>query len=1199
MTGLQRQGHTRADYLEQDGTLCIVRSLGADDVRTASGCQLEPFVVVRADGTVIGFHGHVDLGTGIRTALAQIVAEELDISPLRVNMILGDPVVAPEQGPTIASETIQLYAAPLRAAAAQARHYLLVRASTILGVDVDALSINDGVISNTLNDNRRIAFGDIIGENRIRLELDPDVSVKHFSRYRVVGTSTPRVDLPAKATGELVFVHDMRVPGMLHGRVVRPPYGGIDAGDFVGRSFVSLDESSVSHIPGIVKIVRDGDFVGIVAEREEQAEAAMRALNVTWTATPRLDLTDLATALIANPSTPRLLLEKGNVAAGLATAHRRVSRTYTWPYQMHASIGPSAALAQYEAGGLRVWSGTQNPGWLRSDLARLLEIDEEHVEVIRMEAAGCFGRNGADDVTADAALLSRAVGAPVRVQLTRDQEHVWEPKGAAQLMTVEAGLDVTGDTTTYDFTTRYPSNASPTLALLLTGKVAPTPAVLQMGDRTAIGPYEYENHRVVCHDMPPIVRAAWLRGVSAMPNTFAHESFMDEAAAIAGIDPIAYRLRFLKDARAIALIKELAARVGWEQRTGPRQLQDENGLLHGQGFAYAQYVHSKFPGLGAAWSAWVADVVVNPRNGEVAVTKVTVGQDSGLMINPDGVRHQIHGNVIQSVSRVTREEVAFSEIAVASRDWGSYPLLTFPELPQIDVMMLDRPNEPAMGVGESASVPSAAAIANAIFDATGVRFCELPFTPDRILSGLNAGNAAQAKVYRRRLQSTVSAPVISKVAKSSWFASIATAAGSVVGALGLMTLQLHSPIAPVASFEPGIYSAQTIARGKALAGLGSCFTCHTAENGEALAGGRPLPTPFGTIYTTNITPDRDTGIGAWSYAAFERAMRAGVHRDGRHLYPAFPFTSFAKTTDADLQALYAFLLSQPAVHKKNRPHDLKFPFNVRSLMAIWNSLFHNAAEFSPDASRSKLWNRGAYLVEGLGHCSACHSPRNSFGAERKGSAHLSGGEVEGWSAPAIAGPGESPIAWREDDFYEYLRTGFSPAHGAVAGPMIPVVAELKGLPDEDIRAIAHYLGSLVAPQASKQPAATITELDAAAAARVIPIEMSFGAQIFDGACGVCHEPGKGPQLFGVKPSLAVNTAVHARSPDNLIRAVLHGIQPIGLPSLGAMPAFKYHFDDGQLAELISYIRYRFAPDRAAWEDLAQTIGRIRAESVPN
>jgi nicotinate dehydrogenase subunit B len=1164
----------------------------AGDVNAADPVALEPFVIIEAGGSILAFNGHVDLGTGIRTALAQIVAEELDVAFERVTIILGDTGVAPDQGPTIASETIQVTAVPLRKAAAQARAYLIAQAAARWALNEEDLTIEEGLIRPKAPDNRTLSYGDIIGADRTRLALAADVEVKAPRDYRIVGKSQPRVDLPAKATGGLVYVHDMRLPGMVHGRVVRPPYAGVDAGDFVGRSLVSVDDSSVAHIPGVLAVVTIGDFVGVVAEREENAEAAMRALRVTWKPAPPLpDLKDVPDALMANPSRPRTLLDRGNADAAIAGAAKRMTRSYVWPYQMHASIGPSAAVADYEDGRLRVWSGTQSPLPLRADLARLLDLPESAVELIRMEAAGCYGRNCADDVTADAALLSRAVGKPIRVQLTRDQEHLWEPKGAAQFMAVDGGLDASGGVAAYDFSSRYPSNGAPTLALLLTGKVAPTPAIFEMGDRTAIGPYDFENHRVTVHDMPPIVRAAWLRGVSALPNTFAHECYIDECAAEAGADPIEYRLRYLKDRRAIELVQQLAKRAGWTPRPAPAMERDDDGLLHGRGFAYALYVHSKFPGYGAAWSAWVADVAVDPGTGEVALTKITVGQDSGLMINPDGVKHQIHGNVIQSASRVLKEEVTFSKIAVASREWGSYPLLTFPEVPPVDVLMIPRPEEEPLGVGESASVPSAAAIANAIFDATGVRFREVPFTPERILKGLRAAGIGAPP-------STISLPKQAREAaskKPSRLWPVAVAAFGAIGSIGLVTLPLRGGIAPIPRPDPAVYSAAAIEHGRVLAHLGGCISCHTAEGGAQLAGGLEIKTPFGKIFSTNITPDPITGIGNWSFPAFERSMREGLHRDGSHLYPAFPYTSFAKASEADLEALYAFLMAQPAVSQANREPDLAFPLRARSMMAAWNTMFHKAEVFEPQAGRTALWNRGAYLVESLGHCSACHSPRNAFGAEEAGKRHLSGGVAQGWEAPSLTALSNEPVPWDEQAFYDYLRTGFSALHGAAAGPMATVIVNLKPMPDEEIRAMAHYLASLNPDlKPPHELAALAQSLETAARSRAPHLTSMPGANIYEGACAVCHDQGRGVPMFGVKPSLALNSAVHAATPDTVIRVILEGIRVPDIGGIGAMPSYAHHLDDGQIVELAKYIRLRFAPQKPEWRDLPATAARLRS-----
>jgi nicotinate dehydrogenase subunit B len=1165
------------------------RSGSLSVVRPAVSGGYETFIQITTGGSVTAFNGHVDLGTGIGTALGQIVAEELDVSLARVTVVLGDTSRVPNQGATIASETIQITAIPLRKAAAQARHFLIARAAERLELPVADLTVEDGLIR---GHNRSVSYGELIGDEIIRIELADDVPVKAVDAYTVVGQSVPRIDLPAKATGELVYVHDVRVPGMLHGRVVRPPYAGVDAGAFVGTSLIAVDGSSVRDIPGLIAVVTIRDFVGIIAEREENAVKAASQLKVTWKPTPTLpDLGDVETALRANPSTPRSLIEKGDVDAAIAAAAKPMPRTYIWPYQMHGSIGPSCSVADVTDGHVRVWSGTQNPHLLRADLALLLQRPETEIDVVRMEAAGCYGRNCADDVSADAALLSRAVGRPVRVQLTREQEHAWEPKGTAQLMDVKGGLNADGSVAGYDFATRYPSNGAPTLALLLTGMVAPTPDIFPMGDRTAIPPYDYDHLRVVAHDMPPIVRASWLRGVSALPNTFAHESYIDELAAEAGVDPIEYRLRYLRDPRAIDLVNAVAERAKWTARPAWKEPVAEGDIVRGRGFAYALYLHGKFPGHPAAWSAWITDVAVNKATGDVSVTRVVAGQDSGLMINPDGVRHQIHGNVIQSTSRTLMEQVSFDRNAVTAREWGAYPIITFPDIPEIDVLMLPRPDQPPLGVGESASVPSAAAIANAIYDATGVRFRELPFTPERILAGLRGGALAP----QTALPGTPKAPAPAYVHSNPFvkYRGVwASAAALAAAAIGIATAVLPwRSIAPIARPDPSVYSAETIARGQQLAALGDCAVCHTVVNGVVNAGGLAIETPFGTLYSTNITPDAETGIGAWSYPAFERAMREGIHRDGRQLYPAFPYPHFARTTDADLQALYAYLMAQNPVRADNRKPELAFPFNWRPLMAGWNALFHRAQVFEADPAQSAAWNRGAYLVEGFGHCSACHSPRNALGAE-KANAYLAGGFADGWEAPPLTSLSQAPVPWSEDELFAYLRSGESRFHGVAAGPMAPVVKELADLPDQDIRAMAVYLASFNDNATGKSTeVALAAKLETATSFRVASAS-STGARLYEGACAVCHEVG-GPALFGSRPSLALNSNVHSAVPDNLIQVVLHGIAAPVSSDLGYMPGFKDSMTDGQLTELVSYLRQQFAPEKPEWTGVEAAVSRIR------
>ncbi len=736
---------TRRDLLGATGLLMVAVALpNSGEAQTAAAKQplsdeaVDSFIAIASDGTVTGYCGHVDLGTGIATALSQIVAEELDVPLSRVRMVLGDTDHTPDQGPTIASATVQVTAMPLRQAAAQARQFLLQEAARRLDVTPESLTVREGVFREEKGGGaKQISYGELIGGKRFDLVISADAPVKRPADYALVGTSAPRLDIPAKVSGGLIYVHDMRLPGMLHGRVVRPPYFGVEPAAALKNALISIEESSIAHIPGIVRVVVVGNFIGIVAEREENAISAAQTLRVKWKTWEGLpDLGALSTALRNHPVEPRVLKADDDVEAALARATTRISASYVWPYQLHGSIGPSCALADVGDHAVTVWSGTQNPHDLRADLAHLLDRPAAETRIVRMEAAGCYGRNCADDVAADAALLSKVVGRPVRVQLMRDQEHGWEPKGAAQLIDVQAGVAADGAFSGYSFDTRYPSNAAPTLALLLTGMVDPQPQILQMGDRTAIPAYVTGPARITANDCAPIVRAAWLRGVSALPNVFAHESMLDELAAAAKLDPVAVRLKNLRDPRGIEVLKAATERAGWDPRPSPNPDAGTGDVVTGRGVAYARYFHSKFPGFGAAWAAWVAHVAVNRKTGVIKVTKVIVAHDCGLMINPDGVRHQIHGNVIQSVSRVLKEAVTFNHSSVTSLDWASYPIISFPELPEIDTVTLDRSDQPPLGAGESASVPSAAAIANAVFDATGARLREVPFTPQRMLAAL-------------------------------------------------------------------------------------------------------------------------------------------------------------------------------------------------------------------------------------------------------------------------------------------------------------------------------------------------------------------------------------------------------------------------------------------------------------------------------
>jgi nicotinate dehydrogenase subunit B len=503
--------------------------------------------------------------------------------------------------------------------------------------------------------------------------------------------------------------------------------------------------------------------------------------------------------------------------------------------------------------------------------------------------------------------------------------------------------------------------------------------------------------------------------------------------------------------------------------------------------------------------------------------------------------------------------------------------------------MVERPEQPPLGAGESASVPSAAAIANAIYDACGVRFREPPFTPDRIRAGLGlalrlpAGSPASEAAAQPR--------------RRPWRSFISGASLSVAAMLAAF-FPWRSSIAPIARPDPGTYSAATIERGRQLAALGDCAVCHTADGGVINAGGRPLATPFGTVYATNSTPDTETGLGSWSYVAFERAMREGLHRDGRHLYPVFPYTHFTHVSDADLQALYAYLMVQEPVQQIAPPTTLKFPFSLRPLMGFWNALFLKPGGISDDAAQSESWNRGKYLVEGLGHCAGCHSPRNALGAEVGPSHHLAGGWVDGWEAPALTKLSYAPIPWSKQDLFDYLRTGYSSLHGSAAGPMAPVVTQLAALPDVDIDAMATYLSSFN----DSVSVAQRQSLQAALESQTAGAALRPGAQLYEGACAACHSASlslAGPRadVFGINSSLAFNTNLHSERPDNLVRAIMEGVATDQAGVHGAMPGFRQHFDDEQMTTLVTYLRGRFAPGRPMWADLPRTIARVRSESA--
>jgi len=731
---------SRRRFLTGGGALIVTFSLplelGAQTStppeRLAQYAWIDAWLAVGGDGRVTVFTGKVELGTGVETALSQIVAEELDVPVARIAIVQGDTARTPDQGYTVGSKTIDQGGPQLRQAAAEARQALLEMAAARLGAPVERLVVKDGVVSAREEPSKRVTYAELIGGQRFNRAVTKTAKPKSPAGYTVVGTAAPRVDIPGKVTGTHTYVHDLRLPGMLQGRVVRPAA--------IGATLESVDEGSLGGLPGVVKVVRTGNFVGVVCEREEQAIRAARELKVAWKDGPALsEMKELYQTMRGARTTDRALLTVGDVGPALAIAAKSLHATYEWPFQMHASIGPSCAVADVRDGKATVWCASQGVFGLRDSLAELLGLAPDNVRLVFAEAAGCYGHNGADDVAADAALLSQAVGRPVRVQWMRHDEHGWEPKGPSMVMQVRGGLDAQGRVVAWDYevwtpthSTRPRSEAGNTLAGQLTGRAIK--AGLSGGDRNAKYGYVFPNGRVVVHWLPrAALRPSALRGLGAPQNSFANESFMDELAAAAGADPVQFRLRHLTDSRAIAVVEAAALLARWETRPSPKPGAASRPVATGRGIAYVQYENEN------AYVAMVAEVAVDRRTGAVRVTRAWIAHDCGLVINPDGVRNQIEGNVIQTISRTLKEEVKFDRARVTSLDWRSYPILTFAEAPdEVEIVLVNRPDQRPVGAGEPAACPVPAAIANAIFDATGTRVRTVPFTPERIKAALDA-----------------------------------------------------------------------------------------------------------------------------------------------------------------------------------------------------------------------------------------------------------------------------------------------------------------------------------------------------------------------------------------------------------------------------------------------------------------------------
>ncbi len=687
--------------------------------------RLSQWLRVHRDGTVSISSGKVEIGQGILTALAQVAAEELGVAPERIRMATANTAASPDEGVTSGSLSIQDSGSALRRACAQARTLLVERAGERLGVSARDLRIDDGTVYAV---DRSTSFWECADDALFDCDVDATVALKSSRDYHVVGKFAARLDLPDKIAGQPCFLQDMALPGMLFGRVVRPPHGI--------AGLASLDDSKLNSMQVRVTVVRDGSFVGVLAEREEIAIAAQRILRGTavWEKAASLPQ-DIHAWLRQHAMDHRVVSEKADSEAK-ARAMKTLEATYSKPYISHASIGPSCAVAQFQSDKLMVWSHSQGIFNLRRDLAIALGMREDAIVVQHAEGSGCYGHNGADDVALDAALLARAAsGRPVQVQWTRDDEFAWAPCGPAMALALHAALDADGNIVDWQHelwsnghSSRPGRSDGPALvAAWHLARPFERPSAINMplpagaADRNAIPLYDFPNQRVVNHyvrEMP--VRTSALRSLGAYANVFAIESFMDELANAAGLDPVAFRLRHLKDPRARAVLERVARRADWGD------WKPTEGRGHGIAFA-------KYKNLGG-YCAVVAEVEIDH---EVRARRLVVAVDVGLAINPDGVLNQIEGGAIQSTSWTLKEQVRLDAHGIASLGWEDYPILKFSEVPSVEVELIDRPELPAVGAGEAAQGPTAAAIANAVAHALGVRVRDLPLTHERVVAAMD------------------------------------------------------------------------------------------------------------------------------------------------------------------------------------------------------------------------------------------------------------------------------------------------------------------------------------------------------------------------------------------------------------------------------------------------------------------------------
>ena len=721
---------TRRTFLQAGAGLCVAFSLPIKLAAAAAGDAKDAKTVnawldIGRDGKVILHAGKVELGTGLQTAMGQLVAEELDVAMADVIVQMGDTASAVDQGPTVGSLSLLTVTPPIRKAAATARAAIVARASAQFGVPANALITRAGHVYSMDGANRKIAYSDLLPSDWSVLAIDDAVTLKKTADFSVIGREVPRVELPAKVNGKHAYIHNLRLPGMLHARVVHPPYPG--------ATLKNVDRGSVAKSPGLVALVVKENFVAVVCQKEFQAVAASRALAIEWSLPA--SAVDSASAYkdMAAQSVPlKVARGKGDAARALASSARPLKAVYRTPFQGHGSIGPSCGVADVRKDSATIWSATQGSFPLRNSLAAMLQLPIDRVRVVWQEGAGCYGHNGADDASAEAALLSQMVGKPVRVQWMRHDEHGWDPKGPAMEIAFEGAINADGAIQAWNCLISSPSHVTRpngTANNLLPGQMLGLPAkpALIGAEHCALTLYQFPNETVAVRWLPrSLLRSSSLRGLGAFSNAFANESFIDELAASVAMDPIDLRKTHLIDPRAIAVLDDVRRLSQWDaKRKAGGARSDRGGVRQGAGLGFVRLDR------GGAYVATVCSVEVDMQSGAIRVANVYVSHDCGLIVNPDGLRNQIEGSVIQSISRTLKEEVKFSATEMQSLDWNSYPIVRFSEAPDdIAISLINRPDQPAVGAGEPSAMTLAPAIASAVFHATGVRLRQIPLTAE-------------------------------------------------------------------------------------------------------------------------------------------------------------------------------------------------------------------------------------------------------------------------------------------------------------------------------------------------------------------------------------------------------------------------------------------------------------------------------------